>query len=485
MKKYIFSLLLLLSFTIQAQNNVELKKFTKADLIKDFDLAVNSLKEAHTGLYWYTTVPDYDRICSDQRTKITDGLNGLDLYRILAPIVSATKEGHCKISYSNELDDYFDKKGKYLPLFIKFFDNKPYVINNTDTVETKGLVLSKVNGHPFEEILEKIFPTISSDGFILTKKFKTLDGQDFSYYYNDVYEQTNIYTVELTDPSTDQTKSYSIASKSSSWMSKSWDDISSLLFDKKSIPSSLTFSDQNNTAILTYNTFRSDKYTDFHKTTDEYFNAILSNKVQNVIIDLRNNGGGDEGFEDYAFAYLTDRPYTKYKYVQASAFSYSFLKYSNKSSLEKQTALENSLKEEHFLDTDGRILRKPNILLPEKPKKNSFKGNLYVLIGGNTYSGGSEFASLIKEHRKATFIGEECGGGFYGNTSGFSIELILPNSQLRIKIPLLKFVLDTKNANIPFGHGVLPDYPVQPKYIDFLNGQDTELEFTKQLIKQK
>lgn len=485
MKKNILSLFLILSLTLYGQSKTELKEFTKSDLLKDFDLTVNSLKEAHTGLYWYMTVPYFDSICNDQRIKITDGLNGLDFYRILAPVISATKEGHCKISYSNELDNYFGQKGKYLPLFIKFFDNKPYVLNNTDTVETKGLVLSKVNGHPFEEILEKIFPTISSDGFNLTKKFKTLDGQDFSYYYNDVYEQTDIYTVELTDPLSNQTKSYSIASKNSNWMSKNWEDLSSHLFDKKNIPSFLTFIDQNKTAILTYNTFRSDKYTDFHKTTDQYFNAILSSRVQNVIIDLRNNSGGDEGFEDYVFAYLTDRPYKKYKYVQASAFSYSFLKYSNKSSTEKQTALQNSLKEEHFLDTDGRILRKANILIPEKPKKNSFKGNLYVLIGGNTYSGGSEFASLIKEHRKATFIGEECGGGFYGNTSGFSIELILPNSQLRIKIPLLKFILHTKNSNIPFGHGVLPDYPLQPKYTDFLNGQDTELEFTKKLIKRK
>ena len=485
MKKNTVLILLILAFNLYGQNNETLTKFTKEDLLKDFDLTVNSLKEAHTGLYWYTTMLDFDSICNKQRAKITDSSNGLEFYRILASVVSATKEGHCKISYSNELDNYFNQKGKYLPLFIKFFENKPYVINNVDSLKTKGLILTKINGHSFDEILEKILPIISSDGFNLTKKYKTLDGQDFSYYYSDVYEQTNVYEVELNDPFTNITKRLIIASINDSLMLKKWEDLSILQLEKRDNSSSLVFFDMNKTAILTYNTFNANKYSDFHKTTDVYFDEILTNNTRNLIIDLRNNGGGEEGYEDYVFAYLTDKPYSKYKYVQASAFSYTFYEYSNKSSIDQQTSLEKSLREEHYLGNDGRILRKSNILIPEKPKENSFKGNLYVLIGGKTYSGGAEFASLIKEHRKATFIGEECGGGFYGNTSGFSIELILPNSKLRVKIPLLKFMLDVKNDNIPFGHGVIPDYKLQPKYTDFINGYDTELEFTKQLIKQK
>ena len=200
---------------------------------------------------------------------------------------------------------------------------------------------------------------------------------------------------------------------------------------------------------------------------------------------MRNNGGGAEGFEDYVFSYLTNKPYKKYKYVQSTAFSYNFYNFTDRNTIEKQKSLEKALQTEQQLESDGRILRKPNILIPEKPKNNSFKENLYILISGKTYSGGSEFASLIKGNRKSTFIGEECGGGFYGNSSGFSIELTLPNSKLHIKIPLLKFVVDVNDKNIPFGRGVLPEYEVKPNYEDYINGIDNEIELTKKLIKKK
>ncbi len=105
-----------------------------------------------------------------------------------------------------------------------------------------------------------------------------------------------------------------------------------------------------------------------------------------------------------------------------------------------------------------------------------------MLTSGSTYSGCSELASLIKGRRKSIFIRQECGGGFYDNTSGFSMELELPNSKLCIKIPLLKFALDVNNKEILFGRGVMSDYDVRPTYEDFATKYDTEIEFTKKLI---
>ncbi|ELM3645182.1 hypothetical protein ABF176_002559 [Flavobacterium psychrophilum] len=484
MKKIIL-ILLISTFKIYGQDITELKKFTKTELQNDFDIAVNALKEAHPGLYWYTTFAQFDSLCNNQKLKIEDNLNALDFYRILAPIIVATKEGHCKISLSDDIDEYFSKYGKYPPVFIKFFEDKPYIINDIDDLKIKGNILSKINGRTVNENIETIFNTISSDGYNLTKKYQTINGQDFSYYYSDVFNQSNSYELEVIDPKTNKTSVYTIRSVSEDWLEKQWNGIDELYFNKSKISSSLTFSNNNKTALLTYNTFKSDKYNNFKKITDDYFKKILQYKVTDLIIDLRNNGGGEEGFEDYVFSYLTNKPYKKYKYVQSTAFLYSFYKFTDRNTIEKQKSLENALQTEQQLESDGRILRKPNILIPEKTKNNSFKGNLYILISGSTYSGGSEFASLIKGHRKSTFIGEECGGGFYGNTSGFSIELTLPNSKLHIKIPLLKFVVDVNDKNMPLGRGVLPDYEVQPNYENFINGRDTEIEFTKKLIEKK
>ena len=142
------------------------------------------------------------------------------------------------------------------------------------------------------------------------------------------------------------------------------------------------------------------------------------------------------------------------------------------------------MKDEHQLCSDGRIIRKPGILTPEKPRQNGYKGNIFVLTSGLTYSGGAEFASLLKGHTNSKFIGKEVGGGYYGNTSGMEIRLTLPNSNISVRIPLLKFVVDIK-GDIPFGRGVLPNYSVEPTFEEYITGIDTELEFAKKMTEKK
>nr|MBP7555919.1 hypothetical protein [Chitinophagaceae bacterium] len=59
-------------------------------------------------------------------------------------------------------------------------------------------------------------------------------------------------------------------------------------------------------------------------------------------------------------------------------------------------------------------------------------------------------------------------------------ELTLPATGLKIDIPIIRFVLDTKKGR--FGRGLIPDYEVQPAFNEFIKGYDAELEFAKKLI---
>lgn len=481
MKKTLLLALSIFPSQINAQTVPSLKHLTQSSLLADFDLAVSSLREAHPGLNWYTTYAQMDSLIKVRRAMISDDLTALQFYRILAPVIIAAREGHCKISLSAAIDDYLSRQGLYPPIFIKFVGERPYLINDIQGLGVGGMEISAINGIPWKQLRDSIFGTISSDGFNLTKKYATLEGQDFSYYYLDVFDQSENYDLELFCPENNVRKQYRVRAVNSAWLDEKWKSIKDKYFDDQKAPSGISI--DGTTAVLSYHTFKADRFDDFKKTTDEYFKKIEQSKITNLIIDLRNNGGGAEGYEDYVFAYLSSKPYRKYSYVQAAAFSYSFYPYTDRNTAEKQASLELSLREEHSLNSDGRILRKAGILEPEKPKADAFKGNIFVLIHGNTYSGGSELASLIRAHCKAIFIGQETGGGFYGNTSGFSLKLTLPNSGLELKIPLLKFVLDVSDQSYPFGHGVIPDYITVGTYQDFLNGTDKELQVVYKLIK--
>ena len=123
-----------------------------------------------------------------------------------------------------------------------------------------------------------------------------------------------------------------------------------------------------------------------------------------------------------------------------------------------------------------------SLLGKQEVNKNHYKGKLYVLINGASGSMAAVVASFLKGNGRGIFIGEESGGTMEGNTSHQSARLVLPNSKIRIAIPLIK----TTNA-VAFtkGRGVEPDYHVTPKIDEILKGIDTELNFAVRLIQSK
>jgi hypothetical protein len=115
------------------------------------------------------------------------------------------------------------------------------------------------------------------------------------------------------------------------------------------------------------------------------------------------------------------------------------------------------------------------------PGKDSFHGNIYVLVNGLCFSSTSALIANIKNTTKAVFIGEESGGTYEGPTGGQTVPIILPNSKIMVRI--------SPNINIsymyqkhPIGRGVLPDYPVNYNISDVLANRDLEMETAKELI---
>jgi hypothetical protein len=77
-------------------------------------------------------------------------------------------------------------------------------------------------------------------------------------------------------------------------------------------------------------------------------------------------------------------------------------------------------------------------------------------------------------------IGEETGGGGYGNTAWIIPELTLPNTKLRVGIPKFRFVMRTDL--VKEGRGVMPDIYVAPTADDIKKSIDVKIEKAKQLI---
>ena len=129
---------------------------------------------------------------------------------------------------------------------------------------------------------------------------------------------------------------------------------------------------------------------------------------------------------------------------------------------------------------DGSLERKEGIgrglMAYKKEPDYKFSGKTYVIISPITYSGGSEFSNMMYTNDLATFVGQETGGGYFGNTSGYSQKLVLPNSNIEIRIPALQFVMNVE-PKLPFGSGVIPHYEVIPTFEQYNNRENASLKY--------
>jgi C-terminal processing protease CtpA/Prc len=115
--------------------------------------------------------------------------------------------------------------------------------------------------------------------------------------------------------------------------------------------------------------------------------------------------------------------------------------------------------------------------------KNHFDGEVYVLTGGNTFSASTLFTSTIKGQKNVTVVGEETGGGAYGNTAWLIPDVTLPNTRVRFRLPLFRLVI---NKDYPHnGRGIIPDVYSGPTVEAIRQNRDFKMEKVRTLIEQK
>ena len=113
--------------------------------------------------------------------------------------------------------------------------------------------------------------------------------------------------------------------------------------------------------------------------------------------------------------------------------------------------------------------------------KNYFGGDLYVLINGQTFSASALFCNAIKGQQGITIVGEEAGGGWHGNNGIMIPDITLPNTHLRVRLPLFRLV---QYKHVPKdGRGVMPDIYIGTSYDALLKGYDKKMQVVMEMIK--
>lgn len=118
----------------------------------------------------------------------------------------------------------------------------------------------------------------------------------------------------------------------------------------------------------------------------------------------------------------------------------------------------------------------------QKPKSLNFKGKIYVLTKGSSFSASAVLSTKLHGEERVTFVDEETGSSYNGTVAGYGKTYEQPNTKLQAKISFIH--IDATNKTEIDGYGVKPDVEILPTYEDRLNNVDPELEWILEDIEQ-
>jgi C-terminal processing protease CtpA/Prc len=217
----------------------------------------------------------------------------------------------------------------------------------------------------------------------------------------------------------------------------------------------------------------------FRKALDAMFRRVVSDQPRTLIIDLRNNGGGDDGIAGELFRHITEKPFR--------LSGPSQMKRSKEGRAYGKSMIRIPFRwlPLQYLFAEGRQMYRGEVgsLSPpvERPVRKHeraepfFAGPTCVLTGPFTFSAAVQMANAMKTYGLTTIVGDETGG--HPNAFGSQMPFPLPHSGLSVEIATVRSVPASGDAT-DF-NSVIPDIIVRTTAEDIRAGRDPVLERAK------
>jgi len=446
------------------QSTEKLKLYSIKELQNDVDSLTKYIEETHVNAFYKFPKNKFFKEADSIKSAIIKPLNVFDFYFLTASLIAKLEDGHTSLMFP--LKEYFDLNPCFFPYHDKLSNKEPFIsiISPFQTIKSeipsKAEIIS-INGIESNKIIKDIIKFNSGE----SDNIKLDHGTNFFLcYLNKLYGMTDSYKVKY--KINDKLETKNIDGIKYDALIKQMKQDTTKESTSEQVDYSLKLLSETKTAIIDFERFNDAKK--FSVFIDSAFGQIKTNKIENLIIDIRNNGGGDSQIGDIFFQYISHVPYIQYLKDK--------IKYSN---LQKE-----NYKMRFSMSQDSSWLysiNKPNGLIEEENDSSTmklqdnplrFNGNVYLLTSISTFSSAACFAQCFKYYKMGKIIGEETGGWIihYGDV----INASLPNTKLNLTIShKLWYEIGAEENDF---HGTIPDINVP---------SEKALDYTIELIKKK
>lgn len=432
-------------------------RMAKEQAIYDLNALVYTVSEVHPNMYAVCNQGEFMSRVNAIEQEMPDTLTRATLYKYVAPLLALLGDGHTHVV--PPYNDILTKTVLRLPVQVDV-DNQSGKITTLYSIYgiPKGAEITEINGVSSSDIVANLLQYVSGERrffrlMILKNYFSYLfqlcypsDKYAIKYVWKDKIKETMLKGVTFDEIRAEKKKAEKAAGKTPEV--------------KKQVPKHFEYQllEGDRVALMSFNDCTDSA--GMAAFLDSMITEINAKKVQNLIIDVRKNGGGDSRIGDLIFERISKVPFQQ--------FGKAFMRITPTT----QRLLKNAYGNEFLAPTGLYLENEDSLNVPLNDKTRCYNGKVWLLTSNYTFSSAASFSWTFKYFNMGKVVGEETGG--MNVCFGDVLEYRLPISQLYCYMSYKRFW--QYGADETDIHGTIPDIAVSA---------DKALETTLQLIRNE
>ncbi|MEM9374162.1 MAG: S41 family peptidase [Planctomycetota bacterium] len=451
------------------------REISGRDALSDIKLLERVLTTVHAGWGRYTSEDEMDAAFGRLRRAVRGGTTDADMYLEVSRLLELIRCDHTKAEYPDALRSWRESNRSFMPVRTHVFGGRLYAGTNRIDGMGEGDEILSINGVVTKRALGAVRGLISIDGntehardaeLTLSSEYM---GSGLDTFMPLVFGWAETFEFVVRDSNGEE--------RQASGRALTFDGFESMV--RSGEPFVRDFKDAvsverpgDGTALLRVDTFVN--YRD-PVDPDEVYGSIMSalnrEGVEHLIVDLRRNGGGSNDAAESLFRHLIAEPveteqFALVRTVPVPQDVKDAVNTWDRSALEAERDMFERA-------GNGMWRMRGGGAATMMPAPDHFRGRVTVL-SSIANSSGSTMTIAGLQRAGIRVVGEPTGGSVEGPTAGILVFLKLPNSDINVRVPLIRSVTGLSPAEP--GMGVVPDVPVDITAAGFFAGRDEVLE---------
>lgn len=457
------------------------KLWSVDDIRSDFDSLYSQLQASHYDLFARRARGEYDAEFKRMRAGIDKPLPLSEVNKLYQLFVAYGNVAHARIDPPAEGWEVFRQAGgKAFPLYLRVTEGKAYLGDDYSGVPglVQGQEVLAVDGVPVMTWLARMRAHVSGDNDYMG--YTQLETQLPLLAWEELGEvpqfQVQVRTSEgksmaLTVPARDRAGFEAAQAHWPARFELDWNQRqATMLGGGLAYLRPGPFYDNRPEAAHPWDP------TSFQAFLDASFEDFLKHHAKALLIDLRDNPGGDNSFSDPMIAWFADKPFhfSEAFDIKVSAAAIE----SNRKRLQDTAGDQDSTSARLAAAYAGKPLGSrvsfPIPLVSPRPGTR-FTAPVYLLVNRHSYSNTVLVAAIAQDYGFGKVLGEETAD--LASTYGALEKFTLPRTGIEVSFPKARILRPNGD---PQARGVIPDIPIPTPLA--ASQDDVVLEQAKEII---